>query len=328
MDNTVFAGITGRIRSMETKLLGMPKLESLSDASDFEGCIEMLKGTRYDKYINMPSYDEGLKIAVQDLYKEMHKMSPAREVVDIMAVKYDAHNIKCLIKGRLSDLNVENILIDAGTIPVPDLMRIKDEKNFKGIPNILARRMRESVEVYKKTHISNDIDVNIDRGTFEYMMEISKKSGMKYLTEYTSLIIDVTNIMSFIRLKAVGDELATFEKMFIQGGNIGYDIFSPFFGQSLDKFASKIFYTGYYKWANAISEYMKANDIGYLEKFRDDYIMDFIKKARYVSLGPQIVIAYIAAVENEIRMLRIILTGKKNNVKPESIKKRLRDVYV
>ena len=45
-------------------------------------------------------------------------------------------------------------------------------------------------------------------------------------------------------------------------------------------------------------------------------------------LGPEPVIAYLLAKENEIKIIRIIMVGKINRLPTEEIRERLRDVYV
>jgi V/A-type H+-transporting ATPase subunit C len=56
--------------------------------------------------------------------------------------------------------------------------------------------------------------------------------------------------------------------------------------------------------------------------------MDFIKKAKQVSFGVEPLIGYIIAKETEIKIIRIIMVGKLNNIAPNIIRERLRDAYV
>jgi len=53
-----------------------------------------------------------------------------------------------------------------------------------------------------------------------------------------------------------------------------------------------------------------------------------MKDAKYVSFGPEPVIAYIFAKENEIKLIRIIMVGKINGIDGEVIRERLRENYV
>lgn len=50
--------------------------------------------------------------------------------------------------------------------------------------------------------------------------------------------------------------------------------------------------------------------------------------AKYKALTIEPLVAYVYAKETEIKNIRMILTGKINQVEPKNIKERLRDSYV
>jgi V/A-type H+-transporting ATPase subunit C len=57
-------------------------------------------------------------------------------------------------------------------------------------------------------------------------------------------------------------------------------------------------------------------------------MMETIKPQKYnaFSVGP--LVAYVLARENEIKTVRIILTGKQNGFSDEVIRERIREMYV
>jgi V/A-type H+-transporting ATPase subunit C len=77
-----------------------------------------------------------------------------------------------------------------------------------------------------------------------------------------------------------------------------------------------------------MDEFAKNRDPGIIERHGDNFLISSLWKSKLVSFGPEPLVTYIIARENEIRALRIILTGKKNRVLPDNIRERLRDVYV
>ena len=64
------------------------------------------------------------------------------------------------------------------------------------------------------------------------------------------------------------------------------------------------------------------------EKWCDNYIIEKLKEQKYehMKIGP--IVAYIVARENEIKAVRLILSGKLNNIDNAIIEERLRDMYV
>jgi V/A-type H+-transporting ATPase subunit C len=328
MDNTIFAQSIGRIRALETKMLTKSKLDNLSEARGYSECIRMLDDSLYSTYVNRQSYEEGLKIAIEELYKEMYKIVPVRDIVDILAVKYDSHNIKSAIKGRLAETNPVRLMINAGTVPVREIDFAVREENYKGIPDTLSSSIKKAYERYENLKDPRVIDIEIDKGVFQYMLEIANKSKLDYLIEFSRLMIDVTNIRTFIRIKTQEKGIELMRVAYIPGGLLKLDLFSDYINESLDRFAQKIYYSKYYKWSDGgVNEFIKTGSLGTVEKFADNFIIEYLKRAKLISFGPEPIIAYITARENEIRAIRIILTGKANEVQADVIKERLRDVY-
>lgn len=329
MDNTIFAQSIARIRVYETRLLTRAKLEGMSEARDFDEAIRMLQDSIYGSYISMPSYEDGLKASLEELYRDMKKLVPVREVIDILSARYDAHNIKSLIKGKQSGVDVDSLLIDAGTIPLDNLKMMFRDEDYKEMPEILRGYVLKAFESYRNTEDPQEIDIIMDKGMYRYMLEIAKNSRLEYLNKIVKLMIDVTNIKAFIRVKAQERGIEFFERVYIEDGKLELDLFATNFNNPLDSFVKKVSFTQHDKWVReGIEEYEKTGDLGRIEKSGDNYIIDYLRSAKFVSFGPEPIIAYILARENEIKVLRIILTGKKNEVHPDIIRERLRDTYV
>lgn len=329
MDYSIFAHSIARIKAMENRLISRVKLDSLIDAKDFSDSIKMLQDTLYGEYMVSPSYELGLRSALEDVYKLMYDIVPVHEVVDVPAVRYDGHNIKSVLKGKFSGFDTSNMLIKIGTIPIETIKQMILEEKYSGISETVAKTVQNAVINFRESGDPQDIDIAVDKGIFQYALEIARNSKDDYLLEYVKFNIDITNLKTFIRLKAQERNIEFLDKVFIEGGTLKYNQFAGYINQSLERFADKLSYTSFSKWSDqGIAEYIKNRDLGSIDKYADNYIINHIKKAKFISLGTEPVIAYIIARENEIRALRIILAGKKNNVHPDKIRERMRDVYV
>ena len=64
------------------------------------------------------------------------------------------------------------------------------------------------------------------------------------------------------------------------------------------------------------------------ERWCDNRIIETISPQKYnaFTIGP--IIAYVIARQNEIKTVRIILSGKQNDLPEESIRERVREMYV
>jgi V/A-type H+-transporting ATPase subunit C len=77
-----------------------------------------------------------------------------------------------------------------------------------------------------------------------------------------------------------------------------------------------------------IQTYQKTDSLTRFEKLADDFLLNNIKQAKYLTFGPEPLAGYLLAKENELKLIRIIMVGKINRLPTEEIKERLRDVYV
>ena len=81
--------------------------------------------------------------------------------------------------------------------------------------------------------------------------------------------------------------------------------------------------TAYAEGADALAESPSA-----FERWCDNRIIQTISPEKYhaFTIGP--VIAYVIARQNEIKTVRIILSGKQNELPDDSIRERVREMYV
>ena len=77
----------------------------------------------------------------------------------------------------------------------------------------------------------------------------------------------------------------------------------------------------------AAAEHLKSGAVAF-EKWCDDSIAEKVQSAKFTAFGPDPIIAYYIHKDAEIKNARIILSAKLNNVSAETIKKRVREVYV
>jgi len=64
-----------------------------------------------------------------------------------------------------------------------------------------------------------------------------------------------------------------------------------------------------------------------LEKEINDFLIQILKPAKYLSFGPEPILAYYFAKVNEINLIRMIILAKLNNVPSDLVKERLNNVY-
>lgn len=333
MDRMDFTHAVARIRVMEKRLLDKNKIERLLDANGADEVLRILQETVYGDSINnlesVYDYENILKEELVNLYINLYKISPVKNVIDIMSMKYDYHNIKVLIKAKALGKDLSNILIPVGTISI-DLLKsciLTGELNPLG--KYICQVIKEVETKLIETQDPQLVDILLDKYMFNNMIEKAKELNIEYITRYVRESIDITNIKTMLRVKKQNKDGRFLAGVLMPGGTIDESIYIEGINDSLDIFINKISRTPYANVLHTIlEEYVASGSITSLDALYDNYIMNHIKDAKRVNFGPEPLIAYIIAKETEIKIIRIIMVGKINKVTTEIIRERLRDLYV
>ncbi len=331
MKSTEFASIVSLIRVWESKLLGRIQYDRLIESGNLEDALKLLQETPYGSFLTGRDFETALNKAAVNMYEDIHKATPYKDLVDFMRVKYDYHNIKALIKGKILEKDFSNMLIHIGNVDALELQAAVNSGELKALDktkddkaDASGRHMIKAIEAafadYEATKDPQRIDIILDKYMFEHMRQITASINNEFINKYVSTLIDLTNIKTLLRVKKLNKEVAFFRELIIDGGKLDRDTLISLFSESLEGISHRLNsgeYGGNLK-----------DGIEGLEKNIDNYLMEYMKKAKFINLGPEPLVVYMFAREAEIRNIRIILVGKLNKVSDTLIRERLRDSYV
>lgn len=333
MDNLQFTHAVARLRVLETRLLDKSKIERMIDSSSAEEALKILGETEYLNYMSNvrrpEDYEMILSEELKRLYSLLYSISPQKAIIDIMALRYDYHNLKVMIKGKYLQKDLTYLLIPVGTIGNDKLKQIFTMENYKELTPFQREALEETEREYEENKDPQKIDLVLDSYMYKEILSKSEEINEKFINDYIKMSIDLNNIRTLLRAKAQNKNRKFFESIILDGGTIDKKTLISYENETADSIANKLSYTPYEKIIRlGLEEYSKTNNISYFEKLSENYIMNFIKKAKQVSFGVEPLVGYIIAKETEIKIIRIIMVGKLNSIAPSIIRERLRDAYV
>jgi V/A-type H+-transporting ATPase subunit C len=193
--------------------------------------------------------------------------------------------------------------------------------------------MRESIEEaifnFENTKDPQIIDIILDKYMFKELVKIKNEINDTFTNKYVVALIDSTNLKTLLRVKKQKKGREFFTSVIIEGGSIDKDRFLGMINDDAQNIATKLSFSNYAEFMkNGIEYYTKTNSVSLLEKLVDNFIMDMMKNAKIIPFGVEPLLAYIYAKETEIKIIRIIMVGKLNNISGEIVRERLRDSYV
>lgn len=333
MDRMMFNHAIPRVRVFESKLLEQATFERMIRASSAEKAIDLLlQEVEYapfaDEIDRVEDYEILLHSELQRIYKVFYDMTPVKEVVDVMTLKYDYHNLKVLVKEKILQRDFSHMLVPIGTIELATLRSIFKKEDYRD----LRPHMREAVETvladFEEKNDPQRIGILFDQYMFQEKVKFAEHVGGTFLPKYVKVKIDLANMESFLRIKLQKKGRDFLQSIFIAGGNIEYYKFIELLTDSIENMPNKLFATDYANMLRvAIEDYVQTDSLNLFNKLSDNYLMDMMKAEKVVTFGLEPLIGYLYAKETEIQTIRMIMVGKLNQISAENIRERLRDSY-
>ena len=108
------------------------------------------------------------------------------------------------------------------------------------------------------------------------------------------------------------------------GGTLGEDFFLSVYDASLDVFRDKFKFTPY---QSLVAEAVDGGNLVAFEVQVDNLLLDMCRKRKDDMFSCAPVVGYYFGKLAEIKAVKLVFAGVKNNVEPRLIKERMRDIY-
>ncbi len=313
-----------RIRMLERTLLTEKDYIQMVDARSADDAMKILIDSGYGEFaiVQGRDFEKVLSDALSKTYSDVRELSTGSDFIKVFLYKNDYHNLKVMVKADISGIRGTDYLIEGGTVQTEVLKEAFASKNFSMMPFFMQEAVKEAYDAYGRMQSGQAVDIVLDKAAFKQMLQTANKSGIEFVKKYVEYVCDMTNIKNFLRIKTMKRPFDLFEDVFVEGGTLGLERFRTAFRAETPWNGLKDTQYG------ELCEEGMPKGFTVFERLCDNYIMKFIRSAKYKSLTIEPVAAYIYARETEVKTVRIIMSGKINNIEPDVIKERLRESYV
>jgi V/A-type H+-transporting ATPase subunit C len=338
-ENTKYAYAVGRIRALEVKLLNKTSVNRLLEADSVQEVLKMLSEGEYGDSMsgiqNAEDFETALNMERERIYKLIDMLSLDPELTSIFRIRWDFHNLKVLLKSSYLEGPVrEDALVISGLFPIESMQSVVESKEtsvgYSLIGQIhIINALKEAMAQFEENQNPQMIDIIIDKHAHNFVYQKAEDYPNSFLCGYFGAVADLTNIKSFIRLKALKENVRTLDAVLFSYGSIEKSLFLRQFDEPLESFAERLAHTPYRELVDeGIRRWLEQRSMAAYERLADDYLINFIKPAKYVIFGVEPLIGYLLAKEHEMKIIRIIIIGKLNELPTDAIKERLRETYV
>ena len=312
----------GRVRALEKSLIDRAQFKRMTDAPTASEALKILSETSYaaiPEDADIPAIEDVLREELRQVYDLAQHISPHKEITDLFQLKYDFHNAKILLKSEISSREPAH-LTPLGVVEIEKLKKAFKER-IRDLPPPLARAVEKARLIYQETGDPQIVDFVMDSEYAHTLLEQSRDHP--FLTEFFRLKIDLENIRNLVRCQKFGVD---FEKVFLEGGTIDVKTFLGVMGEPVEVISSMVSIKNYNSVVEeGLKEYDTTGDLTVYEKLTENFLIEYLRKAKMVTLGIEPLLGYILAKEREVMHVRLILIGKLKGV---NVEKRIGDTYV
>lgn len=325
-----FAFATGRIRALEAKLLNRAHYQRLLDTADAMEVWRTLAELGYTKAAErkLDEYEDVFTSELRDLYALVAVLSPAPERTAWLQRRYDFHHVKVYLKVKLlGEDPTESVLDGVGTIPLKLIEVSVNTGVWSELPIELAEAGGRALRTYESTRQAQMIDTVVDQELFGYLQSVT--AGHPFAETLVAIWADLLNLKSLVRAKLMGKDRTFASRVLVPGGSLDSSRLLALADSSVETWADELRHTPYSDVLGRGFAYLgEKRSLALFEKLSDDFVTEFLKRAKLTLYGAEPLIAYALAKETELKNIRIILVGKVNGVAKETLAERLREPYV
>ncbi len=324
MSKTKYTYAVARIRALEVSLLTNAVIEQLLACKSAEQALQLLVEKGWgDLTAGTLDADEVLNKEEEKMWQTIREVAPDMHVFDVLSLPKLYHNLKAAIKEVCTEVENKNIFYDDCEISGEEMFALVQNKEFDKLPGNMPGTAREAFDTLLHTRDGQLCDLIIDRATLEAMLEAGKKSGEKIIEEYAQTAVAIADIKIAVRSQKTGKNAEFMKKAMVNCSEINVDQLTQAALAGAEEIAQYLEGTSYREGADALRISPSA-----FERWCDNKMTDSMRSQKYESFSVGPLLAYLLARQNEIKTVRIILTGKQNEFPDEAIRERIREMYV
>lgn len=321
MADNEYVYAVARIRTKELSLLSAQSIEQLMACKTYEDCLRFLADKGWDSADG--SAEKMLTAESEKTWELIGGMVDDMSVFDVFLYANDFHNLKAAVKQVCTQSNTPNIYIKHGTVKPELILEAVKAHDFSRLPEKMGPAGKEAFEALLHTHDGQLCDIIIDKAALEAIYSSGMDSDNEVIKKYAELTVASADIKIAVRAAGTGKNLEFLNHALADCGTLDIKRLARAAVSGTDSILDYLAVTPYSGAADSIKESLSA-----FERWCDNQIIDYIRPQKYNSFGIAPLAAYILARDNEIKTVRIILSGKLNGFPDEFIRERLRDMYV
>ncbi len=316
-----------RTNALSQFLLSKTDVERLLVADPGEDLQSALKETYLAPYVvHVPN--ESVSLAVEqtliDAKRLIHKIAPNGDMLRILWLQYDVHNLRAFAKATAKGIAFEayrSFLSERGNYQ-PEFLRTRiEERVLSELHPGWQAAFDKAVTLATEGRV-DQVDGVFDELYFLTSGQIVEDIGDKFIKYYFATLVDLYNLRS--RLRHLKNLEVSFEPSFIAGGTFRAEAVLTL----EDVFVRFEHHGGVEYWKDAIEYFRETGNFTRIDARVSDRLLTVAKEGSLDMFSSASLVLYYLKCRQAAANIRIIVVGKNSGMSVEDIRANLRMAYV
>lgn len=256
-------------------------------------------------------FETGIESGTVSLYGMLSSVIDDRRSIEFLLAGPDFDNYVLALKGRM--LGEKPVLLPYGLTGTELIEAAAESGDAVMLPDHL-KFLHGRLEGLAGGDSPSSLEREGERSKWEFLLRAAPSEGA---VRWSRLRIDRNNIKSFMRLRSTGLAVETTESLWIGGGTIEPSRYEALLSEPIDEFLSFITFT---QWRGLQARGFGSDpDAWKIDAFLGGAFLELIdhSRTRFFDIMP--VLYHMELVQRNESMLRIIFTGRINNLPDDDI---------
>lgn len=334
MDKNLFSQVNTVLSVKETTLLAPGLFQSLLDAKDSDQMAQLLQGSPYvfswQELSQLGTIEERLMKELVKTYAWAFEHSPYPEVVQLFSLKYTYHNLKVLLKAKARQADLKHLLIPIGYCSLEALEHAVLTLTDEQCPTEMLDEIKSTWHEYQDYKDVRVIEIGMDFAYFKHLKRLLTILDDEVFEQLVSLKIDFYNLTTVKRGLDQDKPRSFIYQLVSDEGRLTASQYMAVLEEGtllswFNQLNPQVFDLDLAAYEQALTE-GTISSLG-LEQLESLLIFKVLEQGRYDVDGPMPLARYIYGKELEVKNLRLILTGRDNQLPAEEIAERMRPIY-
>ena len=318
-----FTYAVARIRFKETQLLSDSDLDRLLAAKDTDEAMRLLRDKGWGDNSSDTDLEALLSLEETKLWDFVKETVSEESDLYFLKAPDDFHNVKVSVKCITRDVKPEGLFLYNSVVEPEKVFDYIQKREYGELPEFLQDVAKEAMTTLLQTSDGQLCDIIVDKACMDYVYSLGKESDNEIIRLYCELYVASADIKIAVRCAKTGKQLDFIKRALAECDTLDVKKLAAAAYEGYDAILNYLSTTEYSSAVDAIRTSMSA-----FEKWCDDYLTTVMKPQKWEPFGIGPIVAYIIARRNELKAVRMIFSAKTNNLPEDTVKERLRSMYV